>query len=300
MTHSTCDTCGAGLHMLLPRVIDPQSREAFAVAVCPDCDAGRTAPVPADLGPYYAAQYFGGRHGVTERLCMGRRVRRLGQVAAPGRVLDFGCGDGGFMLAARQAGWDVTGVEMIPAQARARGLAVAETIAEVEGPFDAITLWHSLEHVVSPRRTLTELAAKLREDGVLLVAVPNRRSWQARAFGSRWFHYDVPRHVSHFTPRALEALFVCCGLQPVRRWNLEVEIDWFGWPQSLLNMLMPTPNVLFDVVTRRKITHQPGEVALSLAVGAVATGLSAPLVPLAAAAGQGAILTMAARKSGGT
>jgi SAM-dependent methyltransferase len=297
MEPSQCDTCGTSLHMLYPGVVDPQTRESFAILRCPACDVGRTEPVPADLGRYYGAAYHGGRHGITERHCMQRRLGFVTSRGAPGRLLDFGCGDGGFMLHAKAAGWETLGVEMKPDDPRSRGLAVVETLDDVNGSFDAITLWHSLEHVRSPRETLEALSRHLAPGGHLFVAVPNRRSLQARVFGSRWFHLDVPRHVSHFSPRALAKLFRMTGYEPVQQWNLEAEIDWFGWPQSMLNLLFP-PNILFDVATGRPRQHPRALVATNIVLGAALTALSAPLVPLAAAAGRGAIVVMAARRAG--
>jgi hypothetical protein len=86
-------------------------------------------------------------------------------------------------------------------------------------------------------------------------------------------------------------------LEVVQRWNLEIEIDWFGWTQSILNLVMPNPHVLFDTLTRRKRHHGKGEIAASILVGAIITALSAPVVPLAAAAGRGGIMVFAARRS---
>jgi SAM-dependent methyltransferase len=211
-------------------------------------------------------------------------------------VLDFGCGDGGFLEAAAAAGWHAEGVEMQPEHARARGLTVMENIAETTGPFDLITLWHSLEHVRSPPDVMGALAERLACGGTLVVAVPNFDSLQARVFGSSWFHLDVPRHLFHFTPFALTKLLRGCGLQVVRRWDLELELDLFGWTQSALNRVIRTPNVLFDVLTRRGRSHTPLEIGASLLLGAAATIAAVPVVPVAAAMSRGAILVLAAQK----
>ncbi len=296
MQRVECDVCGGDMVLRLPRVVDPQTREAFAIAVCQTCDLGQTVPTPADPGRYYGASYFGGRHGITERICMRRRLRFLNSAGKPGRLLDFGCGDGGFLLAAEAAGWRVQGVETNPDIARARGLDILSRLDELVDEFDAITLWHSLEHVLAPGRVLSALSSHLKPGGYLLVAVPNRASWQSRLFGAHWFHLDVPRHLSHFTPSALRFALEREGLEVVESWNLEVEIDWFGWPQSLLNMIMPTPNVLFDTVTGRPAKHSRAEVAGNLLLGGVLALASAPLVPLAALARSGAVHVMAARK----
>ena len=290
-----CDICGGPLGRFFPVVVDPQSGERFRVDRCPRCDLGVTLPRPVDMAPYYGPQYYGGRHGVTDRLCMARRLRFVAELAPPGRLLDFGCGDGGFLSVAKAAGWDAAGVEMKPEHARARGFTVVERIEEASGPFDVVTLWHSLEHVSEPSATVERLRTLLKPEGHMVIAVPNRASWQAQLFGPRWFHIDAPRHLFHFTPKALQLLLSQHRLAVVRRWNLELEIDLFGWAQSLLNLALPRPNVLFDVVTHRPRPHRLSEVLSSVVLGGLATLAAAPLVPLAASRGRGAIMIVAAR-----
>jgi SAM-dependent methyltransferase len=225
-------------------------------------------------------------------------MRFVASVVRPASLLDFGCGDGGFLLAASAKGWSAKGVEITPKHARSKGLDVVERIEDTAGSFDLITLWHSLEHVRSPREVLGTLSTRLAPGGRMIVSVPNFDSHQARLFGAKWFHLDVPRHLFHFTPLALERLFDICGFKVVRKWNLETEIDLFGWTQSILNLMMPSPNVLFDTLTHRRNPHKLWEIAGSFVLGTLATAISAPLVPLAAAASRGAVIVFAAEKTG--
>jgi SAM-dependent methyltransferase len=290
-----CDVCDAELRVVFQEVRDPQTGHAFAVSRCPECGLGHTRPQPDDLDEYYGPLYHGGRYGMAERLCIRRRLRFVRAVARPCRLLDFGCGDGAFIAAALAAGMQATGVEMRPEHARSKGLRVVERVEDITGQFDLITLWHSLEHVRSPRNLIGALMQRLSPEGFFVVAVPNADSLQARFFGSSWFHLDVPRHLYHFTPRALRRLLEDCGLVVVRRWNLELEQDLFGWTQSALNRIIRTPNVLFDVVTRRRRRHRPLEIATSLMLGSAVTIAAAPLVPAAAALSRGAVMIFAAK-----
>jgi SAM-dependent methyltransferase len=282
---------------LYDSVPDPQTGERFDVLRCTGCGLGQTSPKPADMGPYYGEHYHGGRHGVTERMCMARRLRMLRQVAGSGgRLLDFGCGDGGFLHAAEQAGWEAVGVEMNLSDARRRGLTVVERLDDADGSFDVITLWHSLEHVHSPRQTLEALTPRLRAGGHIIIAVPNLASLQASIYGRHWFHLDAPRHLSHFTPPALFQLLERQGLKASRRWNLETELDLFGWIQSALNRVLPRPNVLFDILTRRGgAKHETSHAALSVAVGSLVGAVCTPILPFSTAFGRGAVLVVAAR-----
>jgi len=291
-----CDVCDCELRVGFPRVRDPQTGHWFEIRRCPECGLGHTTPQPDDLDEYYGPLYHGGRYGIAEQLCVRRRLRFVRAVASPYHMLDFGCGDGAFIAAASAAGLQATGVETRPEYARSKGLTVVERVEDAVGPFDLITLWHSLEHVRSPRELLERLLPRLSDDGFLVVAVPNAGSVQARVFGPSWFHLDVPRHLFHFTPRALTRLLESCGLVVVRRWDIEVELDLFGWAQSALNRVIRTPNVLFDVVTHRRRRHKPLEIAASLVLGAVVTIAAAPVVPLAAALSSGAVVIFAAKK----
>ena len=67
MTPDACNICGGDLRTSYPRVLDPQSRETFAIARCERCGLGHTTPQPDDLGRYYGPAYHGGRHGFTAR-----------------------------------------------------------------------------------------------------------------------------------------------------------------------------------------------------------------------------------------
>jgi hypothetical protein len=73
---------------------------------------------------------------------------------------------------------------------------------------------HSLEHIPDPVGALRHSAALLRPGGRLYVAVPDWASWQRRAFGSRWFHLELPRHLQHFHSGALTRAVREASLQP--------------------------------------------------------------------------------------
>ena len=291
-----CDICDSELRVAFPAVRDPLTDQVFSIVRCPQCGLGHTTPQPDELGPYYGPTYYGGLYGIAERLCVKRRLRFVRNVARPCSVLDFGCGDGAFIEAAAAAGWHAVGVEIQPEPARSKGLTVMERIEDTAGSFDLITLWHSLEHVRSPRDVLRALVQRLARRGTLIAAVPNAESIQAQVFGSGWAHLDVPRHLFHFTPASLKRLFENCGLQVVRRWNLELELDLFGWTQSALNRIFRSPNVLFDVVTHRRHRHKPLEIGASLVLGTAVALAAVPVMAVAAALARGAVVVVAAKK----
>ncbi len=292
MTPTNCTICGTAIEPRFSDVRDPQSGEAFAIEACASCGLGHTSPVPENLGRYYGAAYYGGRHGFTARYCAQRRCGFLERAAGKsGRLLDIGCGDGTFLAAAKERNWTVAGTELGPNadRARAQGLDVRESLTDFEPPFNAVTMWHTLEHFTQPLDILSQAHRLLDSNGALIAAVPDAGGLQAAMFGARWFHLDVPRHLHHFDRHSLEELLKRAGFA-VERWHhQEFEYDLFGWLQSALNTMMPAPNVLFNKLTGKPSRAGAAQVATSFLLG----GLLGPLALGATAAG-----TLAAR--GGT
>lgn len=252
-------------------VLDPNTHESFSIFRCDRCELGHTHPEPQNLDSYYDGRYYGGRHWITRRYCAWRRMRVItlsSKGSKPGLLADIGCGDGSFLLEARGRGWRVMGTE-INARIPASGLEVWGSLDDLVplGPFDCITLWHSLEHLRNPVGGLRKLRELLKPDGRLIVAVPNAWGAQARLFNRHWLHLDVPRHLHHFGPQSLERALTLAGFDLCEMWHHEVEYDVFGWMQSALNAVFDEPNILFDWLTRRKPRASRRMVLLNIALG---------------------------------
>lgn len=141
----------------------------------------------------------------------------------PARLIDVGCATGLFVEVARQAGWQVTGLEASAwavAQARRRvpsASFVTGMLEEVSFPpfsFDVITLWDVLEHVRSPRETLERVRVWLTPDGWLFFNLPNADSTIARWMGKRWVML-LREHLWYFSPATFAHLLQQCELQLV-------------------------------------------------------------------------------------
>ena len=128
----------------------------------------------------------------------------------PESLLDFGCGTGSFLKHCKNKGLAVAGVEPSDVARRqaeqTTGEPIASDIGQVSRKFDAITLWHVLEHVYDLNATIQTLKSRLNNKGTMFIAVPNHRSFDANLYAKDWAAYDVPRHLWHFSKQTMERL----------------------------------------------------------------------------------------------
>lgn len=220
------------------------------------------------------------------------------------RILDIGCGRAHLLSALAQQGCECHGVErqdfpFIPAQPGIHFYRDAlENVPLAPASFDAIVLWHVLEHVRNPVETL-EIAAKLLcPGGVLALAVPNFGSWQAQLFKSAWFHLDLPRHTHHFSQSTLQPLLNQHHFKIIKISTWAFDQNVFGFIQSFLNKLAFSnqANELYSLLKdARKIDKK-----VRLLTWLTAAGIIFPLALLeylsSGLAGKGASLIVYARK----
>jgi SAM-dependent methyltransferase len=299
------------------------SGERFSVELCPACGLARTQPQPATalIPDYYPPGYYGVAkrypaflEWLLDRL-YGRRVARLEQLAGgrPGRVVEVGCGRGLLLDKLRRRGWDVVGSELSAHSAGyARDILGIDVrtcdLPEMGLPassVDLVILWHVLEHIPEPAHLLREVAKLLRPGGTVVVAVPNFGSIEAAIAGPRWFHLDVPRHLTHFTRHSLEAMLRQAGLTPGPISYFAPEYDLFSFVQSLENRLGLAHNLLYDLLRTRdgKVLRADKRSAITGAQRAAAVMLAPPLallgafwIPVATVMRLGATMTIVGRR----
>ncbi|MCA9069042.1 MAG: class I SAM-dependent methyltransferase [Planctomycetaceae bacterium] len=139
----------------------------------------------------------------------------------PGRLLDFGCGGGDFLVAMRKFGWQVEGMDNAESCAHdvTQRTGIPVHVGSLPHPeiqpesFDAVTMWNALEHVHQPRETVRAANQALRTGGLLVIGVPNIASWAFEQFRERWYPLKVPRHLTHFTPDTLKETLNAEGFQ---------------------------------------------------------------------------------------
>ncbi len=152
-----------------------------------------------------------------------------------GTLLDIGAGTGHFLDLAQKNKWIVTGIEPnlgARTMAAEKGISFAENIQSLaNNSFDVITMWHVLEHVYDLDEQIKELKRVLKPDGVLVIAVPNFRSFDARYYKRFWAAYDVPRHLWHFSKKSIKLLFQEKQMKVVEM----IPMKWDAFYVSLLS-----------------------------------------------------------------
>ena len=190
-------------------------------------------PIPAALISLYADYH--GRDGGTEaswdRL-MGRVFResadllcRCRRESGRPRLLDVGCGYGGFVALMRERGWEAEGVDPSPVVADAaarKGRPVrVGTLEELSGAgarYDAVTMFYVLEHLPDPLGALRTVKELLLPGGALLIRVPHTTPIVRllAPFGLDGTLYDPPFHLFDFSPGVLRAMLRRAGFVDVR------------------------------------------------------------------------------------
>jgi 2-polyprenyl-3-methyl-5-hydroxy-6-metoxy-1,4-benzoquinol methylase len=234
--YTNCPVCGSTAINNVLQVKDyTVSNTQFTIAECNDCTLRFTQDVPdqASIAPYYKSEDYishtNTQKGLINRLyhfvrkrTIERKRKMLCSVTglSKGTMLDVGCGTGAFLYEMKQHGWQATGLEP---DADARAVAKEQYGLELQEAdqlyqlsarqFDAITLWHVMEHVHDLQAYVQQLKNLLSEKGKLFIAVPNYTSADATTYQQYWAAYDVPRHLYHFSPRSVEVLMQNNGLK---------------------------------------------------------------------------------------
>lgn len=234
--YTNCPVCGsADIKNILSAKDNTVSGEIFAVEECNSCSLRFTQDVPdADsISPYYKSENYISHtnisKGLINRLYQAVRKKTLKQKRRlivkvtemkQGLLLDVGSGTGAFANEMKQAGWQVTGLEP-DVDARSVGKQLYDIeLTDINqlyqlpvSVYDAITMWHVLEHVHDLQGYVAKLKLLLKKNGKLFIAVPNYTSKDAAIFGGHWAAYDVPRHLYHFSPKSMKILMEKHGLK---------------------------------------------------------------------------------------
>lgn len=226
---SYCPVCTSSAARFVFDCMDHSiSKEKFPIWECKTCSHRFTYPIPAEneIGRYYEAEHYISHsdtsEGIIAKLYKAARKFTLSEKRrfvqgqtdlASGKLLDVGTGTGAFLNEMEISGWQTTGLEP-DYDARQKALTLyklpvhepSQLFELSHDSFDAITLWHVLEHVYDLSGYLRQFGKILKPSGLLFIAVPNYTSYDAKHYQTNWAAYDVPRHLHHFSPISMQSL----------------------------------------------------------------------------------------------
>jgi SAM-dependent methyltransferase len=265
-----CDLCGAS--EFEERAVYPEyllfTGEWFRLVRCKACSLHFVNPRPGPeiIGEYYPTDYLahmneprplrswqkraGGKDarapGPLGRLGLHVRQSMHWYFIPPfengGRFLDVGCGAGKLLDTLKMLGWDTYGVEVAPSaveRACAKGhqvvVGTAESQAHEPASFDALSMWHVLEHTHSPARAIANAYQNLKPGGRYYIAIPNFKSFHARLFGKYWWSSDAPRHLFQFDETTIRSYLEKAGFKDIEMTTRTGASSWLRGFRHTIN-----------------------------------------------------------------
>lgn len=234
--YNSCPSCGQNdIVAALTSGDYTVSHDRFEIWECNNCTLRFTqnAPGPEEIATYYQSEDYishsDTNKGLINKLYHKVRTHTLLQKQKlieketgknEGNILDVGCGTGAFLHIMNKAGWKITGLEPDEG-ARKKALALyglhlnnsQKLFSLPAAGFDAITMWHVLEHVHELHAYVKRLKELLTPAGKLFIAVPNYTCHDEKVYKGYWAAYDVPRHLYHFSPASMNTLLALHGMK---------------------------------------------------------------------------------------
>ncbi len=182
-----------------------------------------TFPVPSNLENYYKSEDYIS-HTNSKKSFLDKIYQRVRKHTLQKKVLlinsfdteeksilDVGAGTGDFLDNCRTSGWEILGIEPNKDARKIsleKGIKLEKNLFSINSKkFDVISLWHVLEHIANLQEYIKKLKTLLKPNGVLIIAVPNYKSYDAIYYKKYWAAFDVPRHLWHFSQFSIRKLF---------------------------------------------------------------------------------------------
>lgn len=217
------------------------SKEEFTLFRNEEFDMLVTKPVPENLSKYYESEDYishtDGKKSLFEKVyqlvknyTLKKKLKLINSFQSDAKtILDIGAGTGDFLSVCKKNNWETFGIE--PNQkareiAQTKNVVLEKEIGDFKNQkFDVITLWHVLEHVENLSEYIATLNQLLKENGTLVIAVPNYKSYDAKHYKNYWAAFDVPRHLWHFSQTSIAKLFLQENMKVVK--TLPMKFDSF-------------------------------------------------------------------------
>ncbi len=241
-----------------------------SIQCCKSCGVRWTfLPEEVDSDALYSDEVYAvvdNRQSVFERVIFSeakkilQKARKIHPTA--NSLLDFGAGKGQFLAVAKTLAWNGIGIETASERAAfAREkyhVSVLETFYTEgkigAGDFDFITLNHVLEHLPDPMGLMNGLLSQnLASQGLVYLEVPRADSWQAKIAGKDWMHWDIPKHLTHWTEGGMEKEFSKIGFQKVGVRRFSIHLGVLGMLQALLSKLGFRENLILRLKRKKTL-----------------------------------------------
>lgn len=208
------------------------SNETYSLLYNEEFDLLVTNPVPENLEKYYESEEYishtDNKQSLFDRVyqfvrncTLRKKLKLINSFNTENKtILDIGAGTGDFLATCKKNNWSVVGVE--PSEkarkiSEGKNINLLTDISEInKQQFDVITMWHVLEHIPNLTEYIYQLKSLLKENGVLVIAVPNYKSYDAQHYKQFWAAYDVPRHLWHFSKTSIKKLFSEVNMEVVK------------------------------------------------------------------------------------
>jgi 2-polyprenyl-3-methyl-5-hydroxy-6-metoxy-1,4-benzoquinol methylase len=265
LTRRACPTCGSTDETL------ELEKDHMRIVRCKVCDLVYVNPTFDEVHykQVYASQIYQdivrdlgiNSHEYRMNRFGSERVQMMGEHlhlpnGRPPRYLDVGCSTGFVVEAARDKGWEATGIDLNPSAiefGRSRGLDLRTVALEDTGfaprTFDAVSLFDVLEHLLDPRRTLSACADLLAPGGILFLYVPNFDSASRLLMGPNAHFIWPTHHLNYYTPTTIRDLMLRHSLTPelIVTEGLDIE-DYIWYRREVLNRDADGLTEIADVV----------------------------------------------------
>lgn len=222
-----CNLCGLNNTEIVQEAEPP-----FKVVKCKNCGFVYTNPQPDRelIEKHYQEDYYKEwlEKQMKRRIPMWKkRLKELQKYKKSGRLIDVGFGSGTFLNLAKEKGFEVCGTEISEYACRyvKNNLGIDVFRGDLEeahfppASFDVVTMWHALEHLPNPKAALKEINRILKNDGLLVIAVPNLNNFITRilyllAKGKKLILFSVNAkelHLWHFSANSLTSMLKEAG-----------------------------------------------------------------------------------------
>ena len=236
MENIKCNLCNQDNALLILKALDYRyglSKDEFNLVKCKNCGLVYLNPRPdnVEIKKYYPQlKYYNiykkNLSSLLSNFSLTRLINNIKKYKKKGRLLDIGYGDGSFLYKVQNEGFEVFGSDISSEAFEIvnKKLGFNKNIFNCEledckfpnNYFDVITLCHVLEHLPDPKKTLYEIEKKIKDDGILIVSVPNIDCFVFKVFKRFWFSLDTPRHYYHFSYNTIYKILKLTGFKVIK------------------------------------------------------------------------------------